>query len=138
MHRKEKNWCSIAYPGQDDPSLWYVVVLVLFVWFKCSLHSNGAHKTIQTPLSITKHTKSLPTLEKSNSDTTMLRRKPTGIKLTTDDIALYEEFKRTREPMGKSNNGNVDPHDTQKASVDTTPDPKMRQKTRDERMGVRQ
>lgn len=103
-----------------------------------SLHSNGAHKTIQTPLPITKHTKSLPTLEKSNSDTTMLRRKPTSIKLTTDDIALYEEFKRTRETTGKSNNGNVDPHDTRKASVDTTPDPKMRQKSRDERMGVRQ
>lgn len=68
----------------------------------------------------------------------MLRRKPTGIKLTTDDIALYEEFKRTRETAGKSNNGNADPHDTQKTSVDTTPDPKMRQKTREERIGVRQ
>lgn len=90
------------------------------------------------PLPITKHTKSLPTLEKSNSNTTMLRRKPTGIKLTTDDIALYEEFKRTRETTSKSNNGNVDLHDTQKGSVDMTPDPKMRQKTRDERMGVRQ
>lgn len=68
----------------------------------------------------------------------MLRRKPTGIKLTTDDIALYEEFKRTRETAGKSSNGNTDPHDTQKASADMTPDPKVRQKTRDERMGVRQ
>lgn len=68
----------------------------------------------------------------------MLRRKPTGIKLTTDDIALYEEFKRTRETAGKSGNGNTDPQDTQKVSVDTTPDPKMRQKTREERIGVRQ
>lgn len=65
----------------------------------------------------------------------MLRRKPTGIKLTTDDIALYEEFKRTRETAGKSGNGN---NDALKVSVDTTPDPKMRQKTREERMGVRQ
>lgn len=64
----------------------------------------------------------------------MLRRKPTAIKLTADDVALYEEFKKAKDAAGKSGNNN-NPHDA-KAPTNTTLDTKMRQKTREERMGV--
>ncbi|KAI5798934.1 hypothetical protein EDC01DRAFT_778525 [Geopyxis carbonaria] len=34
----------------------------------------------------------------------MLRRQPTAIKLTTNDIALYEDFKKKRDAAEKKRN----------------------------------
>lgn len=65
----------------------------------------------------------------------MLRRKPTPIKLTADDIALYDEFKRAQE--NKSGNGAYpNPHDGAKTPVNTALDPRVRQRVREDRMGV--
>ncbi|KAH0609071.1 uncharacterized protein H6S33_001299 [Morchella sextelata] len=64
----------------------------------------------------------------------MLRRKPTPIKLTTDDLILYDEFKKAQDTKSEASNSFQE--SLQKVPVAV--DQRVRQKTREERMGVRQ
>ncbi|KAF8469677.1 hypothetical protein BDZ91DRAFT_720688 [Kalaharituber pfeilii] len=65
----------------------------------------------------------------------MLRRPPTAIKLTQEDLALYEDAKRERErEAGLVNQQDVNPHDGLKGSGDGGK--RGTGRSREERIGV--
>jgi len=66
----------------------------------------------------------------------MLRRKPTAIKLTTNDLAVYDDFKRAKDAASDTREPPVDPHDRVRLPAASGIDPRSRQKTREERIGV--
>jgi len=59
----------------------------------------------------------------------MLRRQPTQIKLTSNDLAAYEDFK-------KAQNKKQQEQQAQQASGNGIIDPRTRQRTREERIGL--
>jgi len=66
----------------------------------------------------------------------MLRRKPTPIKLTTEDMAIYDDFRKAQDAKkareGAAGAGGVGA----KVLAGSSLDPKVRQKAREDRMGV--
>jgi len=63
----------------------------------------------------------------------MLRRYPTVIKLTTNDLALYEDFKRSQDTSSSTNLNNTI---TNRLPPSSALDPRSRQRTREERIGL--
>jgi len=62
----------------------------------------------------------------------MLRRYPTAIKLTTNDLALYDDFKRSQDTSSTNPNNTT----TNRLPPSSAIDPRSRQRTREERIGL--
>jgi hypothetical protein len=69
----------------------------------------------------------------------MLRRKPTSIKLTPDDMAIYDDFRKdleARKAKEAQANAAAGVGAGAKGGAGSSLDPKVRQRAREERMGV--
>jgi hypothetical protein len=67
----------------------------------------------------------------------MLRRHPTAIKLTTNDLAVYENSKHAQKQHHQENEKGTNPHDQpQMPATGAGLDPKARQRAREERIGL--
>lgn len=66
----------------------------------------------------------------------MLRRQPTAIKVTTNDLALYEDFRRQQEAGAAGEAASKNPLDQQRGPAPGTIDPRTRQRAREERIGL--
>lgn len=66
----------------------------------------------------------------------MLRRKPTPIKLTTDDMAIYDDFRKAQDAKKARDAAAGAGGPGGKVSAGSSLDPKVRQKAREDRMGV--